>query len=344
MDQFSNEEIARVIRQDKDRYILFHERGYLEGIPTGNLLFASSDQGSLPVVGDWVSVTFMEQGADKQLDGQAVIHRVLKRRNVLERKVAGQRTDRQALAANLDEAIILQAAGHELNVRRLERYLSGLGDQDIRVALVINKIDLLEKEEAENLKERIHRLFPQLEVFYMSCKYRTGTDALRAYLEPARTYGFLGSSGVGKSTLLNLLAGGEVQKTQDISHHTSKGKHTTTRRELFSLPNGALVIDTPGMREFGMTGDSHTEAAFPEIQRLADACQFADCRHEHEPGCAVLKAVEAGDIDRQQYESYLKLRREQEHYARSEAEKRQRGKDFGKMQKEVKRFKNKWKG
>ena len=175
-DNLSYKELARVIRQDKDRYIIIHQRGYLEGIPTGNLLFASPDQGSLPVVGDWVAVTLMEQGADEKLDGQAIIHRVLERRNAFERKSSGQKTDRQVLAANLDAAIIIQAAGHELNVRRLERYLSGLGDQDIRVALVINKIDLLEKKEAENLKERIHRLFPQLKVFYMSCKYRTGLD------------------------------------------------------------------------------------------------------------------------------------------------------------------------
>jgi len=343
-ENLSYEELARVIRQDRDRYIIVHERGYLEGIPTGNLLFASSDQASLPVVGDWVVVTLMDRGADKKLDGQAIIHRVVNRRNVLERKVAGQRTVRQLLAANLDEAIILQAAGQDFNLRRLERYLSGLGDQDIQPVVIINKADLLEKKEEQELKELMNRGFPQLQVFYMSCKNHRGVDVFLEYLKISRTYCFLGSSGVGKSTLLNLLAGGEVQKTQDISHHTSKGKHTTTRRELFPLPNGALIIDTPGMREFGMTGDSQAEAAFPEIQRLADACQFADCRHEHEPGCAVLKAVETGDVDRQQYESYVKLRREQEHYARSEAEKRQRGRDFGKMQKEVKRFKDRWKG
>ena len=342
-ENLSSDQIARVIRQDKDRYIVFHQLGYLEGIATGNLLFASSDQESLPVVGDWVAVTLMDEGSGDQM-GQAVIHRVLERINWLERKSAGRPIDKQLLAANLDEAIIMQSAGHDWNPNRLDRYLAALGNQDIRPVVVINKMDLLDQQEKESLQQFMNKRFPQIRVFYMSCSNGIGLDEFREHLEPARTYGFIGSSGVGKSTLLNLLLGENIQKTRDISGHTSKGKHTTTRRELFPLPNGALVIDTPGMREFGLTGDSHTEAAFPGIERLAGQCQFDDCRHEHEPGCAVLKAVEEGEIDREQYENYRKLRREQEHYARSEAEKRQKDKEFGKMQKEVNRLRNKRKG
>ena len=342
-ENISSDQIARVIRQDKDRYIVFHPCGYLEGIPTGNLLFASSQKESLPVVGDWVAVTLMEMGSDEQI-GQAVIHRVLKRINWLERKSAGRPTEKQLLAANLDEAIIMQSAGHDLNPNRLERHLAALSNQDIFPVAVINKMDLLKPQERESLEQSMKRRFPQLRVFYMSCTDGAGLDAFREHLEPSRTYGFIGSSGVGKSTLLNLLLGEKIQKTQAISGQTSKGKHTTTRRELFPLPNGALVIDTPGMREFGLTGDSHTESAFPGIERLAEQCQFDDCRHEHEPGCAVRKAVEEGEIGRERYENYRKLRREQEHYARSEAEKRHKDKEFGKMQKKVKHLRKRWKG
>lgn len=342
-ENLSSDQIARVIRQDKDRYIVIHQRRYLEGIATGNLLFATSDQELLPVVGDWVAVTLMDEGSGDQI-GQAVIHRVLERINRLERKSPGRPTDKQLLAANLDEAIIMQSAGHDLNANRLERHLAALGNQNVRSVVVINKTDLLDQQERESLEQSLKRRFPQIRIFYMSCADQTGLNEFREHLEPARTYGFIGSSGVGKSTLLNLLLGEKIQKTQAISGQTSKGKHTTTRRELFPLPNGALVIDSPGMREFGLTGDSHTQAAFPEIELLSGQCQFDDCRHEHEPGCAVIKAVEEGVIDRDQYENYRKLRREQEHYARSEAEKRQKDKDFGKMQREVNRLRDKRKG
>jgi ribosome biogenesis GTPase len=334
---YSANEIARIVRQDKDRYRIIHHEGFMEGLATGKLQFASTEQGDLPVVGDWVKVTLMD-------DRQAVIHEVLKRKNQLQRKAAGTQSETQVMAANIDHVVIIQSAGHDFNPNRLERYLAIARDQKIDPRVVINKIDLLSQEERKTLKEELNNRFRDVPFHFISCTEETGVQEFINQLKPAFTYCFLGSSGVGKSTLLNLLLNKPVQKTTDISSQTAKGKHTTTRREMFVTRQGAVIIDTPGMRELGLATGEGAETVFTDIQELAEKCHFNDCSHENEPGCAVIEALENGTIDRNQYLNFLKLRREQLHYARTEAERRRKDKEFGKMQKRVKSIRKRFKG
>ena len=334
---YSTNEIARIVRQDKDRYRIIHHEGFLEGLATGRLQFASTEQGDLPVVGDWVKVTLMD-------DSQAVIHEVLERKNQFKRKAAGSESETQVMAANIEEAVIIQSAGHDFNPNRLERYLAIARDQKIDPIVVINKIDLLSREELNLLKEELDKRFRDVPFHFISCTEETGVQEFMNHLKPACTYCFLGSSGVGKSTLLNLLLDKPVQKTTDISAQTAKGKHTTSRREMFVTRQGSVIIDTPGLRELGLATGEGPETVFTNIQELADQCHFKDCSHENEPGCAVIKALENGRIDRSQYLNFLKLRKEQLHYMRTEAEKRRRDKEFGKMQKRVQSMRRKFKG
>jgi len=329
--------IARIIRQDKDRYRIIHQEGFLEGLATGRLQFASTEQGDLPVVGDWVKVTLMD-------DSQAVIHEVLKRKNQLKRKAAGSESETQVMAANIDYAVIIQSAGYDFNQNRLERYLTMAQDQKIEPIVVINKIDLLSSEELNNLKEQLKKRFHYVPFHFISCTEHKGDKEFINQLKPTCTYCFLGSSGVGKSTLLNLLLDKPVQKTTDISAETAKGKHTTARREMFVTRQGAVVIDTPGMRELGLATGEGAETVFKDIQELAEQCHFNDCSHENEPGCAVIEALEKGTVDRNQYLNFLKLQKEQLHYSRTEAEKRRKDKEFGKMQKRIQSMRNKLKG
>ena len=330
-------EIARIVRQDKDRYRIIHHEGFLEGSATGRLQFITEEQGDLPVVGDWVKVTLMD-------DGQAVIHEVLERKNQLKRRAAGSESETQVMAANIDQAVIIQSAGHDFNPNRLERYLAIAQDQKISPVVVLNKIDLLSLEEVNNLKNQLKKRFQHVPFHLISCTEETGVGEFINYLKPAFTYCFLGSSGVGKSTLLNLLLDMPVQNTTDISAQTAKGKHTTTRREMFVTRQGSVIIDTPGMRELGLATGEGPETAFPDIQELAEQCHFKDCSHENEPGCAVMEALEDGRIERSQYLNFIKLRKEQLHYSRTEAEKRRKDKEFGKMQKRVQAMRKKFKG
>jgi ribosome biogenesis GTPase len=329
--------IARIVRQDKDRYRIIHHEGFMEGLATGNLQFTSTEEGDLPVVGDWVKATLMD-------DRQAVIHGVLERKNQLKRRSAGTQSETQVMAANIDYAVIIQSAGHDFNPNRLERYLAIARDQKITPMVVINKIDLLSQEERNTLKEKLNNRFRDVPFHFISCTEETEVQEFINQLKPAFTYCFLGSSGVGKSTLLNLLLNKPVQKTKDISSQTAKGKHTTTRREMFVTRQGAIIIDTPGKRELGLATGEGAETVFTDIQELAEKCHFKDCSHENEPGCAVIEALENGTIDRNQYLNFLKLRREQLHYARTEAERRRKDKEFGKMQKRVKSIRKRFKG
>jgi ribosome biogenesis GTPase len=335
-NDYSKTEIARVVRQDKDRYRILHQKGFLEGLPTGKLQFTSSEPEDLPVVGDWVKVTPID-------DKQAVIHEVLGRKNQLERKAAGNESEKQVMAANIDQAVIIQSAGYDLNLNRLERYLVIASDQNIDPQVVINKIDLLTSDEMNGLQEQLEPRFKEIPFHFISCTQGIGVEAFINQLKPSHTYCFLGSSGVGKSTLLNLLMEEPLQDTKEISSHTAKGKHTTTRREMFLTKQGAIIIDTPGMREIGLTAEEGVESFFSEIQKLSENCHFKDCTHENEPGCAVIEALENGTIDKSQYLNYLKLKKEQAHYSRTVAEKRRRDKEFGKMQKKVKAMKKKYK-
>ena len=322
--------VARIAAVHRDNYIVIGETGEVRAELTGKILYSAASRIDLPTVGDWVVVRYYDEGA------LAIIHDVLPRRTVLRRKVAGKTVDYQPLAANIDTAFIIQSADRDFNLRRLERYLVMVRDGGIRPVILLSKSDLIDKNEIKRKLEEIRKTDDKCDVIAFSNIDGRGMKTIRDALEPSRTYCLLGSSGVGKTTLLNKLIGEERFVVAEVREKSGKGKHVTTARQLIRLPNGSLIIDTPGMRELGIFGvDEGLEDTFDDIHALAQDCRYTDCTHTHEVGCAVRKAVEENRLDAGRYESYQKIRKESEYYSMSYLEKRRRDKSFGKMCKAV---------
>lgn len=301
--------------------------------PSGRLLYGSAAPADLPCVGDWAVVR-------RHDGGTAIIHQVLPRRTFLRRKASGRSSEVQMIAANIDAAFIVQSCHFDFNPGRLERYLVMAAEGRVEPMVLLTKTDLIEQGELEE-KLAILQAITQAAVIPLSAVTGAGLDGLRRALLPGRTHCLLGSSGVGKTTLINRLLGREAFAARAVSG-TGEGTHTTTRRHLVMLDLGALLIDTPGMRELGITGAAEGLAAkFAEIAALAPRCRYADCSHEHEPGCAVRAAVAAGSLDAARYEGYLKLKKESRHYEMSRLERRNKDKAFGRFLKTAKKsFKN----
>jgi ribosome biogenesis GTPase / thiamine phosphate phosphatase len=288
---------ARVAARHHGPCELLTELGRLGGVPAGRL---GDDE--LPSVGDWVAVRPLEG------ERKAVIEAVLPRRSAFTRKEAWSRTVAQVVAANVDTVFLVTAFGGDLNARRLERYLTAAWDSGANPVIVANKSDLAEDAFAE-LAE-VEAVALGIPVLAVSASTGEGLGLLETHLAPGRTVALLGSSGVGKSTLVNRLAGRELLATNEI-RKDGRGRHTTSHRELVPLSSGALLIDTPGMREFQLWADEEVlESTFAEIAELAAACRFSDCSHEHEPGCAVKSALADGSLSRERFASYRKLQRE----------------------------------
>jgi len=288
---------ARVAARHHGPCELLTELGRLGGVPAGRL---ADDE--LPAVGDWV--------AARPLDGErkAVIEGVLPRKTVFARKEAWGRTVAQVVAANVDTVFLVTAFGHDLSPRRLERYLTAAWDSGANPVIVVNKSDLAEDPLAE-LAE-VETVSIGVPLHALSAEGGDGLEQLEPYLVPGRTVALLGSSGVGKSTLVNRLAGREVLHTAEI-RSDGRGRHTTPHRELVPLVSGALLIDTPGMRELQLwAGEEVLDSTFAEIAELAGECRFSDCSHEHEPGCAVKTAISDGSLPAERFASYRKLQRE----------------------------------
>lgn len=285
--------------------------GEVQARIAGRLRHRADGRADLPAVGDWV---LLEGAAG---DGDARIVEVLPRRSCFSRKVAGGRADEQVVAANVDLVWIVAGLGRELNVRRIERYLTLTWESGARPVVLLNKRDLVPDDEVTAAISRVEKATPGVPVHAVSATTGEGLDGLDPYLEPATTVALLGSSGVGKSTLINRLAGEELFRVGEVRAADEKGRHTTTHRELIRLPCGALLIDTPGMREIQLwEADAGLEAAFPDLEELAVGCRFNDCRHRSEPGCALRQAVEDGEVSQDRLDSYLKLLRELEHLER----------------------------
>ena len=325
------ETVARVAAVDRDQLLLLDGAGPFRARLAGRFLHRHPESHELPCVGDWVCVE------KPPGDGPGLIHALLPRRTSLRRKAAGGAIEYQMIAANVDTVFIAQSCHFDFNPKRLERYLVMVRDGGAEPYVLLTKTDLVDPAVLDSQLSELRSAAMTTPVLPLSNLTRDGVEELELPLQPGKTYCFVGSSGVGKSTLINALAGRASQQTNTVSG-TGEGRHTTVRRELILLEGGALVIDNPGMRELGILGgEEGIGGSFADIHSLAADCRFRDCAHTSEPGCAVRAAVESGELSEDHYENFLKLRGESEFYRLSHAEKRKKDRDFGRFIKSVKK-------
>lgn len=325
-DKFGFCQIVRVISVNKNSFVVSSGNADIYAELTGKYLFNSETSTDFPAVGDWVYAQLFDD------DTLAVIHEIFPRKSLLKRKTAGKKIEYQLIAANIDTAIIMQSLDFNYNLRRLERYLVMVNESNITPVILLSKSDLITAEETEAKKNDILKIFPDIKIVSFSNNSVEDIENIKALFVPAQTYCLLGSSGVGKTTLLNNLIHQDLYKTQPIREKDGRGKHTTTRRELIVLGNGALIIDNPGVRELGVIStDSGLDDTFSEISEYAERCRYADCTHTIEKGCAVLEAVEKGEITAERYNNYIKIYKESQYNEMSYYEKRQKDKKFGKF-------------
>jgi len=338
-DRLAGHMAVRVTAVNRNNYLVNGGAGDVPAEITGKLRFGTESPLDLPAVGDWVYARVVNSGTMAVIDG------ILPRRTLLKRKTPGRRIEFQLIAANIDTALIMQSLDADYNIRRLERYLAMANESRIHPVALMSKSDLLTPEQIEVKRAAVEALMPEIEILAFSNTAGAGLEEVRALFVPGKTYCLLGSSGVGKTTLLHHLIGQELFRTQEVRKKDGKGRHTTSRRQLIVLENGAMIIDTPGMRELGnMDISEGLEDTFREITRLAARCRYSDCTHVHEKGCAVRAAVQNGLVSQERYRNYVKMVKESDHYERSYVERRHRDKQFGKFikstKKQIKKIKN----
>lgn len=330
-ENLSGFEVGRVIIEHKERYIVKTRNGEFEAEIIGNMRFTAKSREDFPAVGDWVLLNIFD-------NSMAIIHKILPRFSVIKRQAVGQNYESQIIASNIDYAFIIQAADRDFNINRLERYLTICYSSNVEPIIVISKSDLIDSKDLEELVEQIKVRTAEVKIIAISNETKQGYDSIKSIMQRGKTYCMLGSSGVGKSTLLNNLSGKELMKTGEISKSTSKGKHVTSHRELTVLESGGILIDNPGMREVGLADSSSgLEKTFDLIHSLSKDCKFKDCTHTTETGCRVLLALENDEIDEHSYYNYLKLEKEKAHFERNLAEKKKKEKSLAKIVKNYKK-------
>lgn len=321
---------ARVSAVDRGSYLIKDASKEVPAELSGKLGYEIANPVDLPCVGDWVTAQYHSS------DAAAIIRRVFPRKTFLRRKTAGKTIDFQMIAANVDTAFVVQSCHFDFNPSRLDRYLIMAAEGGVEPIVVLTKTDLIPPEELDRKLATV-RSATQARVIAMSNVTEFGLDEFRQTLSCGKTYCLLGSSGVGKTTLINRLLGREAFETRAVSE-TGEGMHTTSRRQLVVIEHGAMLIDTPGMRELGIVGaDDEIDTDFEDLVALVAQCRYTDCSHEHEPGCAVKAAVEKGELDKDRYANYLKLKKESEFHEMSYQDKRRKDKAFGRFIKSAKK-------
>lgn len=317
---------ARVVGEDRGRYSISSNAGEVPAVVSGRFRFeANGREAAFPAVGDWVAVNV--------LDDTAIVHAVLPRRTAVVRHVAGERSQGQVVAANVDVVLVVMSLNRDFNLRRLERYLSVAWESGAQPVVLLSKVDLA--GDVDGPRAEAEAAAPGVPVIPISAVSGRGVEDLEAWLAPGRTVAAIGSSGVGKSTLVNALAGETLQATSEVREDDDRGRHTTRRRQLLRLPGGALFLDTPGMRELALMDGDGLAASFADVEALADRCRFRDCAHDAEPGCAVRAAIAEGTLAADRFAAFLKLWREAAHAERrtsvlARAEERKRWKTVSK--------------
>jgi len=294
--------VGRVAVQHKTQYELYTEHGELRAETTGKMQYEARSKDDLPVVGDWV----ITRPRDAEM---ATIFDILPRQSKFSRKAAGKKTEEQIVAANIDTVFLVTGLDGDYNLRRMERYLVVAWESGAAPVIVLNKVDLC--NDIAGVIQEVDSIALGVPVIVMSALNDQGLEELLPHIKKGTTGALLGSSGVGKSTIINHLLGSEIQKTREVRENDDRGRHTTSRRELILLPSGGLLMDTPGMRELQLWGgDEGIKDAFDDIAALAQQCRFRDCQHGVEPDCAVQSAIESGALAAERFESYLKLQKE----------------------------------
>ena len=323
--------VGRVISEHKERYIVQTAEESLDAEIIGNLRFTAQSRTDFPAVGDWVALSVFDEN-------RGLIHKIFPRKSVIERQAVGKQGEKQIIASNIDFALIVQAVDRDFNINRMERYLTICYHAKVSPILILNKIDLINEKKLSDLMEKVKQRIDNVPLVSLSNESKIGLNAIQRLLERGKTYCLLGSSGVGKSTLMNNLLGIEYMKTSAISASTNKGRHVTSHREMHVLKTGGIIIDNPGMREVGIADSEQGLAqTFSGIVFAAQDCKYKDCTHTTEDHCAVLHLIEEGKLDVFTYENYIKMKKEKEHFESSIADRRQKDKAFGKMIKQFKK-------
>jgi ribosome biogenesis GTPase len=325
----TNSSVARVIAEHKEAYKVKNSDGEYIAKITGRQMFNAVQRADYPAVGDWVAITKLD-------DQRAVILNILPRKTKLEKKYSG-RQDIQIIATNIDVVFIIESLDRDYNLNRFERYFVLANEGGIKPVILLNKTDLVAENELNLIKEQTKTRFNKIDIILTSIITEHGLDELAGYIKRGKTYCFIGSSGVGKSSLINGLLQEDIIETFEVSNYTGRGRHSTTSREMYFLENGGIVIDNPGTREVGIADASDgIENIFDEITALAMQCKYSDCTHTHEPKCAVLKAIEENRLDMEKYQNFLKLKKENDFNDMSGLEKRKKERKFGQFIKKKK--------